>query len=401
MPTTTRTIRVFISSTFSDLKAERNALQERVFPRLKRFCQRQGWSFQAIDLRWGISHEAALDQSTMRICRAEIARCQAVTPRPNFIVLLGDRHGWRPLPDEIPAAEFEALRPHLPAALAKSLYRLDENAVCPLADGTGLDKGRYILQSRTGVFKDYDKWFDEVEGPLGDAFRRAARELGLPEDARRKYEASATAQEIRDGAFAVPDAHEHVVAFVREIRRVDGRPLWAALAGDAALKDFVDLKQGKLDHESQDQLDALKQKLRAHIGEERVKTYTARWEGNNVITDHVHCLSLDVLRSLGQLIHAQIKQHSALPPLEEERLRHQEFAQRRARDFTGQAGPLGEIERYLVQTWEPVTPLVVHGAAASGKSVLFAKAAVDYPCTTSPKQRLAATASSAHSGQYT
>jgi len=91
------TFRVFINSTFSDLKAERNALQERVFPRLKRYCQRRGWSFQAIDLRWGISHEAALDQSPMRICRVEIARCQAVTPRPNFVVLLGDRHGWRPL----------------------------------------------------------------------------------------------------------------------------------------------------------------------------------------------------------------------------------------------------------------------------------------------------------------
>lgn len=55
--------------------------------------------FQAIDLRWGVSEEEAADQSTMRICRAEIARCQAVTPRPNFVVLLGDRHGWRPLPD--------------------------------------------------------------------------------------------------------------------------------------------------------------------------------------------------------------------------------------------------------------------------------------------------------------
>ncbi|MHB8523980.1 MAG: DUF4062 domain-containing protein [Limisphaerales bacterium] len=93
MPATTRTIRVFIRSTFSDLKAERNALQERVFPRLKRHCLRRGSSFQAIDLRWGISHEAAPDQSTIRICRAEIVRCQAVTPRPNFVVLLGGRHG--------------------------------------------------------------------------------------------------------------------------------------------------------------------------------------------------------------------------------------------------------------------------------------------------------------------
>jgi hypothetical protein len=42
-----RTFRVFISSTFSDLKAERNALQERVFPRLRDFCLARGARFQA------------------------------------------------------------------------------------------------------------------------------------------------------------------------------------------------------------------------------------------------------------------------------------------------------------------------------------------------------------------
>lgn len=46
--------------------------------------------------------EAALDQQTMRIYLEEIARCQRVTPRPNYIVLLGDRYGWRPLPFAIP-----------------------------------------------------------------------------------------------------------------------------------------------------------------------------------------------------------------------------------------------------------------------------------------------------------
>ncbi len=195
--------RVFISSTFSDLVAERNALQEFVFPRLQEFCVKYGAQFQAIDLRWGISNEAALDQSTMRICRAEIARCQAVTPRPNFLILLGDRYGWRPLPDEIPSTEFEVLLPHLPAELAGRWYQLDENAVCTLPNSTALDKGLYILQPRTGEFKDYDTWFEAVEGPLGNAFRHAARELDLPEAARRKYEASATAQEIHDGALAV------------------------------------------------------------------------------------------------------------------------------------------------------------------------------------------------------
>lgn len=55
------TFRVFVSSTFSDLIAERNALQEEVFPRLREYCQKHGARFQAIDLRWGVSEEAALD----------------------------------------------------------------------------------------------------------------------------------------------------------------------------------------------------------------------------------------------------------------------------------------------------------------------------------------------------
>ena len=56
---------------------------------LSRICQRHGFQFQAIDLRWGVSEEAVADQSTVKICRAEIACCQTVTPCPNFVVLLG------------------------------------------------------------------------------------------------------------------------------------------------------------------------------------------------------------------------------------------------------------------------------------------------------------------------
>ena len=74
-----RTFRVFISSTFSDLEAERNALQEHVFPRLRDLCLSSGARFQAIDLRWGVSDEAAGDYQTMRICLDEIERCKQTT----------------------------------------------------------------------------------------------------------------------------------------------------------------------------------------------------------------------------------------------------------------------------------------------------------------------------------
>src|SRR5665647_3989651 len=104
-----RTIRIFVSSTFSDLKAERVALQRYVFPRLRELCASRGCRFQAIDLRWGVSEEAGLDQQTMKICLEEIARCQKTSPKPNFIILLGDRYGWQPVPSEIPADEFEKI----------------------------------------------------------------------------------------------------------------------------------------------------------------------------------------------------------------------------------------------------------------------------------------------------
>lgn len=79
-------IRVFVSSTFSDLKPERNALQAQVFPRLEQVCAQNGFQFQAIDLRWGVSSEAGLDHRTMRICFDELRRAQEISPRPNFLI---------------------------------------------------------------------------------------------------------------------------------------------------------------------------------------------------------------------------------------------------------------------------------------------------------------------------
>jgi hypothetical protein len=55
MAPSTRTFRIFVSSTFSDLKAERNALQEKVFPRLRELSAAHGCRFQAINLRWQIA----------------------------------------------------------------------------------------------------------------------------------------------------------------------------------------------------------------------------------------------------------------------------------------------------------------------------------------------------------
>lgn len=89
-----RTIRVFISSTFRDMQAEREELVKRVFPRLRRLCEQRGVTWGEVDLRWGITDEQKAEGQVLPICLAEIQRC-----RPYFIGLLGERYGW--LPEEI------------------------------------------------------------------------------------------------------------------------------------------------------------------------------------------------------------------------------------------------------------------------------------------------------------
>src|SRR5690242_10080634 len=109
MPSGVRVFRVFVSSTFGDLGAERSALHERVFPALRALCAEHDAEFQAIDLRWGVSADAVVDQRVAEICLGEIDRCRHVTERPNFLVVLGDRYGARPVPPVIEAGTYQRL----------------------------------------------------------------------------------------------------------------------------------------------------------------------------------------------------------------------------------------------------------------------------------------------------
>src|SRR5678816_62217 len=96
-----RLFRLFVSSTFRDMLAERTVLQARVFPRLEQYCRERGARFQAVDLRWGVSEAAGHERQTMSICIEEVRRCREMSPSVSFIALLGERYGWRPLPTTV------------------------------------------------------------------------------------------------------------------------------------------------------------------------------------------------------------------------------------------------------------------------------------------------------------
>ena len=99
---TDRAIRVFVSSTFRDMQAEREELVKRVFPQLRRICEERGVAWSEVDLRWGVTDEQKAEGAVLPICLAEIDRS-----RPYFLGLLGQRYGW--VPEEIPTGLTEQL----------------------------------------------------------------------------------------------------------------------------------------------------------------------------------------------------------------------------------------------------------------------------------------------------
>jgi hypothetical protein len=104
-PAGPRVIRLFVSSTFSDMQAERDELVKRVFPQLRRLCEHRGVHWTDVDLRWGVTDEQKAEGQVLPVCLAEIKNC-----RPWFIGLLGERYGW--VPDHV-SPELVAQEPWL------------------------------------------------------------------------------------------------------------------------------------------------------------------------------------------------------------------------------------------------------------------------------------------------
>lgn len=79
-------IKVFISSTFSDLDEERNYVSRVVFGQLR--DKYKGLPINEIDLRWGITEEQANNGRVLDLCLQYI-----LDSKPFFIGILGDRYG--------------------------------------------------------------------------------------------------------------------------------------------------------------------------------------------------------------------------------------------------------------------------------------------------------------------
>jgi tetratricopeptide (TPR) repeat protein len=121
---------IFVSSTFNDMHAERDHLQQYVFPELGERLRAHRHHLEVVDLRWGVETASLAEQQAkellvLKVCFAEIDRSV-----PFMLALLGDRYGWTPPPERVAAAAGEAALGLGPDPHSITALELEYGALC-------------------------------------------------------------------------------------------------------------------------------------------------------------------------------------------------------------------------------------------------------------------------------
>lgn len=227
------------------MDVERRLIQTKIVPEMKAYCAKKGWQFEVVDLRWGVSFEAASHHKTMRICINELRHCQQLSPKPNFLILTGQRYGWIPLPESISKDDAECLL-EIANITEQNIfhfwYELDKNEI-PYT---------YFIKPE----EVYDPVVDnpaynyfESEKIICDLFNRYWVQT---QDIRffDKYCSSATEQEIIEGVFKHPELKEHILYYERELLDIP-----------------MDKEALFIEKDKQNRIDILKNKLKRVIPE--------------------------------------------------------------------------------------------------------------------------------------
>lgn len=382
-----KAFRLFVSSTFSDFAAERDVLQREVFPALDAYCTAIGYQFYPIDLRWGVNEEAQLDQRTAEICLNEVRASKQDYPPPNFLIMMGNRYGFVPLPYAIAQDEFESIqgwlegrgRPDAANAL-RAVYQYDGNYLVPFGlsdvrpEGDVLT-GAYTLRSRVDEVPELrprEAWA-EREAHLRGVLQEAADGLlatgRIDAASHEKYFLSLTEQEIVHGlpgyratpGRALPSSagDPPAIAFFREIVTESG-------AAPEAIQHYFEQEQ---------RLETLKEAIKRTLSADHVVTARVAVDQNGefpatYLAGFAAQIQTKLKEAIDQYV-ARVKTIEQAPDyaLTSERDAHRAFAQKKREIFVGREETLAAIRQYLTAASD--RPLVLHGPSGLGKSALL------------------------------
>ncbi|XP_065202628.1 NACHT and WD repeat domain-containing protein 2 isoform X2 [Planococcus citri] len=385
-PVSSKIVRIFTSSTFTDTTMERNTLMAQCYPKLKDFCrEKHGLEFQVVDMRWGVRDEATDDHMTTELCMKEIENCQRLSMGPNFVVFLGQKYGYRPIPTYIISSELQMLRDNLAengidVILLDTWYRKDTNAVPPVSV---LQPISSILvnfnNKRVPKLQQHDQavWWDTL-AKMQKLLRKAALNLAnigsIDKDIMHNYFMSVTEREVINGILNVKNTKNHCLAYVRYINNINLQNVKKASL-------FLDIINRNIDAEASKLLANLRdERLTAKIETTNYQRYTVEWIGREGLDPDTHGEYLQhfithFYKNITKLVDRAMRKEdsSAQGQIVTEILQHLHACNNSVRVFYGREESLKRIEEYMMNDCDK--PLVLYGEGGCGKTSLLAKAA--------------------------
>lgn len=317
-----KTVRVFISSTFRDMHAERDHLVKVVFPALRESLSKDRIYLDDIDLRWGVTKEQAENDQVLDLCLRQIDQC-----RPFFVGILGERYGW--VPRDFPAdaqTNFGWIQHHT----GKSLTELE------MVHGVLNDSG---MRSRAFFYLRDSAFIAALDDEQRRVFLECPTEDELGELSPEA--AAARAQERRQKLDVLKN---RILALREKLFVYENYPCqW-----DPAQRDPTTKQPGRL------------------VG---LKAF-----GDSVCQQLGHAIRSEP--ELQSHLAAAARPTSDLHGLKEEADLHRRFMESRLRVYVGRAQINRELFAYALGS-KPVTCLVT-GPSGTGKSAALARFVTDF-----------------------
>eukprot|EP01103_Thecamoeba_quadrilineata_P016414 TRINITY_DN5482_c0_g1_i1.p1 TRINITY_DN5482_c0_g1~~TRINITY_DN5482_c0_g1_i1.p1 ORF type:complete len:1835 (+),score=369.73 TRINITY_DN5482_c0_g1_i1:132-5507(+) len=384
-------VRIFTSSTFTDTEYERNMLMKDVYPFLRGLCQKFGYEFQVVDMRWGIRDQSTLDHLTSDLCIREIISCQDTSMGVNFVTFLGDKYGYRIFPNQIDSKDFRLMLEHLKTINEDTSVLLRWF----LEDKNALNKTVFVLQPITALLPNYNSLEDSVRNfaraewwsnyERMQYLLRLGAKVVLQKDPEKKslFFISVTEHEVTKGILQ-SNQKASTFCFRRRLTGIN--------VNDEKAARYVDMKSpGQRDNDAKEMIELLREKkiseaYASEALESHVLSYDVEWSRTNgggidlkneSHLDYTKKFCDDFCRVMTDSIIKGINESlTEEDPVYEEAVRHCSFCRSKFTSFIGRENILGELVlKIMVDLERPSQPLMLYGDAGCGKTAILARVA--------------------------
>ncbi|XP_075565861.1 NACHT and WD repeat domain-containing protein 2 [Pelecanus crispus] len=392
-----RSVRVFISANPEDTIAERNALREHVYPKLREFCRENyGLEFQVIDLYWGVEADE-WDSPELQKTRMKLLEdCLKSSAGPCFVGLLGEKYGNIRIPGEVESAEFEmildaAVEAKLETRILEEWYCRDENAVPPA----------YYLRPKSEMLKIYqntmesssnsmneNKWQD-ISEEIKKIFKTAVKllyEKGKMKHSQAKRYLSSAIEDELDFALGkqTPAFLKKCVCYIRKIANIE------RFVKIPEMGKYMDVVRtaGKFlrDPEAHEKLIKLRDEfIPTIVASSNLRVYTSVTHcdmklgySQEVENHYIEGLGKQFYEDMIDIIQATVQQNfdTETDLLYDEVLQHSSLCKTYSTFYEYRCEALNIVHKYVLPSKiGHINPLIIYGGPCTGKTLLLAEVA--------------------------